>query len=72
MKRFPEYQRFVFLCHCYRTAKQLLKIGRFDPTNLIEKEIRKRLEKEINTVDEYFKGAVRKIIKRADYEKSLL
>ena len=72
MRKLPEYRHFVSYCRRYKVAKQVLKEKRFDPTNLIEKEIRRRLEEEINTVDEYFKGAVRKIIKRADYEKSLL
>ena len=66
MRKLPEYRHFVSYCRRYKVAKQVLKEKRFDPTNLIEKEIRRRLEEEIDTVDEVFSGLKNKDRKLAE------
>ena len=66
MNGFPEYRHFVSFCFRYKKTIQILKEGRFDPTSLIDTEIKKRLTEEIKLVDDVFKQLKQKDEKLAE------
>ena len=66
MNRFPEYRHFVSFCFRYKKTKQILKERRFDPTSLIDTEIKRRLTEEVSIVDGVFEQLKKKDEKLAE------
>lgn len=66
MNGFLEYRHFVSFCFRYKKTKQILKEGRFDPTSLIDTEIKRRLTEEVSIVDGVFERLKKKDEKLAE------